>query len=66
MERLPQGTRRLAVQLRTPLGLDLLWNVLTDYDQLSNFIPNLSSSSVVSSRTTVFTLLRLGVSNCWD
>ena len=41
MERLPQGTRRLAVQLRTPLGLDLLWNVLTDYDQLSNFIPNL-------------------------
>ena len=26
MERLPQGVRRLAVQLRTPISVDLLWS----------------------------------------
>ena len=38
MERLPHGTRRLAVQLRTPIKESLLWDVLTDYDKLSEFI----------------------------
>ena len=48
MERLPKGTRRLAVQLRTPISTSLLWAVLTDYDKLSEFIPNLVSSNVLS------------------
>jgi len=48
MERMPQGTRRLAVQLRTPLSVETLWDVLTDYDQLSSFIPNLASSKILS------------------
>ena len=43
MERLPQGTRRLAVQLRTALDPQWLWAVLTDYDNLHRFIPNLAS-----------------------
>ena len=47
MERLPQGVRRLAAQLRTPLEIDELWEVLTDYENLSKFIPNLSSSQLV-------------------
>lgn len=47
MERLPQGTRRLAAQLRTNLPLETLWAVLTDYTNLSSFIPNLSSSELV-------------------
>lgn len=44
MERLPQGARRLAVQLRLPLDPDWLWAVLTDYANLNSFIPNLASS----------------------
>lgn len=44
MERLEQGTRRLAVYLRLPLEPDWLWGVLTDYANLSSFIPNLSRS----------------------
>lgn len=44
MERLPQGTRRLAVQLRLELDPEWLWAVLTDYPNLSHFIPNLASS----------------------
>ena len=44
MERLPQGTRRLAVQLRLPLDPRWIWSVLTDYANLNSFIPNLASS----------------------
>ncbi len=44
MEYLAHGTRRLAVQLRLPLHADCLWSVLTDYPNLSSFIPNLASS----------------------
>ncbi len=44
MERLPQGTRRLAVQLRLAIDPEWLWAVLTDYANLSRYIPNLASS----------------------
>lgn len=44
MERLPQGARRLAVKLRLAIAPACLWKVLTDYDSLHHFIPNLSSS----------------------
>ena len=47
MERLPGGTRRLAVQLKSSIPAELFWNVLTDYAHLSDFIPNLSSSELV-------------------
>jgi len=47
MERLPQGIRRLAVQLRLKLDSLFLWDVLTDYENLSRFIPNLTSSSLL-------------------
>ena len=48
MERLPNGTRRLAALLRTPIQIDSIWKVLTDYDHLSELIPNLASSEVLS------------------
>ena len=44
MERLDQGARRLAVQLRLPLDPQWIWAVLTDYNNLNRYIPNLSSS----------------------
>ena len=47
MERLPQGIRRLAVQLRLNLEPQFLWSVLTDYENLSLFIPNLASSRLL-------------------
>ena len=47
MERLPQGVRRLAVQLRTAIPVSVLWEVLTDYDHLDLFIPNLSTSCLL-------------------
>ena len=44
MERLEQGARRLAVQLRLPLDPQWIWAVLTDYNSLNRYIPNLCSS----------------------
>ena len=41
------GVRRLAAQLLTPVSVDQIWAVLTDYDQLSAFIPNLASSRLL-------------------
>ena len=60
MERLPGGTRRLAVQLRTDLDPQWLWAVLTDYDQLSRFIPNLQTSRLLWRRATVVGLEQEG------
>ena len=48
MERLPNGTRRLAASLRTPIPFTAIWKILTDYDCLSDHIPNLVSSKVIS------------------
>ena len=50
MERLPNGKRRLAVQLRLPTPPEWLWQVLTDYDNLHRFIPNLEHSRVIWRR----------------
>tara|TARA_B100002052_G_scaffold247613_1_gene234100 strand:- start:157 stop:717 length:561 start_codon:yes stop_codon:yes gene_type:complete len=47
IERLPEATRRLAAQLILPVDLDAVWHVLTDYDHLTHFIPNLVSSKVL-------------------
>ena len=60
MERLPGGTRRLAVQLRTDLDPQWLWAVLTDYDQLSRFIPNLQISRLLWRRGNVVGLEQEG------
>jgi ribosome-associated toxin RatA of RatAB toxin-antitoxin module len=60
MERLPQGVRRLAVQLRTALDAQWLWAVLTDYDNLSRFIPNLDSSRLLWRRGCTVGLEQVG------
>ena len=60
MERLPDGTRRLAAILRTPIGIDSIWNILTDYDHLSNHIPNLVSSQVIERKGNRVQLKQVG------
>ena len=60
MERLPHGVRRLAVQLRTPLPSTVLWEVLTDYSRLDEFIPNLVSSQVVFHQDHKIQLKQIG------
>ena len=49
MEKLSDGSRRLAAQLTTTAYFSSLWSVLTDYDRLNLFIPNLLSSKKIFS-----------------
>ena len=60
MERLPQGARRLAAQLRLDLHPDWLWSVLTDYENLQRFIPNLAASRQLWRRGSVVGLEQEG------
>lgn len=60
MERLPMGKRRLAVQLRLAVDPQWLWAVLTDYDNLHRFIPNLASSRQIWRRTNRVAVEQVG------
>ncbi len=63
MEVLPKGTRRLAAQLRTPISFDALWDVLTNYENLHKFIPNLDTSIVESREGDQIILRQVGSQN---
>ena len=60
MEFLPNGARRLAGQLRTETSFDNLWKVLTDYEHLNEFIPNLKSSDLLSRNGNRVRLRQVG------
>ena len=60
MEKLSGGTRRLAAQLTTSASLDSLWNVLTDYDRLNLYIPNLLSSKKIYQKNKNVHLKQVG------
>ena len=60
MERLPQGARRLAAELKSSMPVQLLWEVLTDYENLSRFIPNLSSSELIRRQGQTVRLQQVG------
>jgi ribosome-associated toxin RatA of RatAB toxin-antitoxin module len=60
MEKLPQGGRRLAAQLRLDLHPDWLWTVLTDYENLQRFIPNLALSRQIWRRQNRVCLEQVG------
>ena len=60
MEKLSGGTRRLAAQLTTSASFDSLWNVLTDYDRLNLYIPNLLSSQKIYHKDNNVKLKQVG------
>ncbi len=60
MEKFSGGTRRLAAQLTTSASFDSLWNVLTDYDRLNLYIPNLLSSKKIYQKGNNVHLKQVG------
>ena len=60
MEKLSGGTRRLAAQLTTSATFDSLWAVLTDYDRLNLYIPNLLSSKKIFQKNNNVKLKQIG------
>ena len=60
MEKLSGGTRRLAAQLTTTATLESLWKVLTDYDRLNLYIPNLLLSKKIYQKKNNVHLKQIG------
>ena len=60
MEKLSGGTRRLVAQLTTSASFDSLWKVLTDYDRLNIYIPNLLSSKKIYQKNNTGHLKQVG------
>ena len=60
MEKLSGGARRLAAQLTTTSSFDALWAVLTDYDRLNLFIPNLLTSKLIYKSKNNIHLKQIG------
>ncbi len=60
MEKFSGGTRRLAAQLTTSASFDSLWGVLTDYDRLNLYIPNLLSSKKIFQKGNNVHLKQVG------
>ena len=60
MEKLSGGTRRLAAQLTTSASFDSLWSVVTDYDRLNLYIPNLLSSKKIFQKGNNVHLKQVG------
>ena len=60
MEKLPDGARRLAAQLTTTASFNSLWSVLTDYERLSLFIPNLLLSKELFRKETNIHVKQIG------
>ena len=60
MEKFPGGTRRLAAQLTTTATFESLWNVLTDYDRLNLYIPNLLLSKKIYKKNNNVHLKQIG------
>ena len=60
MEKLSDGARRLAAQLTTTASFSSLWSVLTDYDRLNLFIPNLLSSKKIFRNETNLHVRQVG------
>ena len=60
MEKLSDGARRLAAQLTTTASFDSLWRVLTDYDRLNLYIPNLLSSKKLYKNNNNIHLQQIG------
>ena len=60
MEKFSGGTRRLAAQLSSSGSFDSLWRVLTDYDRLNLYIPNLLSSKKIFQKENNVHLKQVG------
>jgi len=61
-----EGRRRaLEAHIWIPVGVDRLWEVLTDYEGLATFIPNLTRSQVLSRSGNQVRLEQVGAEQFW-
>lgn len=60
IEKLPNNSRRIVSSVAIAAPLDAVWNVLTDYERLSDFIPNLAVSRLLLQSPNYARLFQIG------
>jgi hypothetical protein len=48
VEKAPENSRRIYAGIDIPVGVDVVWNLLTDYANLQNVVPNLTVNEVLA------------------
>ncbi len=62
VERLAEGIR-IELEVTTPVPPTIAWRVLTDFDNMPRFVPNLESSRVVASQGNVLKIEQRGTAH---
>jgi ribosome-associated toxin RatA of RatAB toxin-antitoxin module len=63
-ERVQGRQRRICASIQVPRSVDQVWQVLTDYNGLSDFIPNLSKSRRLDTTDGSIRIEQVGA-QCW-
>ncbi|XP_038708749.1 uncharacterized protein LOC120003750 isoform X1 [Tripterygium wilfordii] len=63
IERLGKRTRRIRAKIAIEASLDTIWDILTDYEKLADFIPGLAVSQLVEKREKFARLYQIGQQN---
>ncbi|PZO58040.1 MAG: cyclase [Phormidesmis priestleyi] len=59
-ERRPEKERRIVASVLIPQPIDLVWKVITDYEHLADFVPNLTSSKLIPNSEGRIRLEQMG------
>lgn len=63
IEKSGKNSRRITAKIEVEAPLDAVWNVLTDYERLADFIPGLAVSQLLERRENGARLLQIGEQN---
>ncbi|XP_050236080.1 uncharacterized protein LOC126686095 [Mercurialis annua] len=63
IEKLGWNSRRIRSKIAINSSLDTIWNVLTDYEKLADFIPGLAVSKLLDKKHNVARLYQVGQQN---
>ena len=59
-EKRPSRERRILASVTIPKPIDQVWNVITDYEHLADFVPNLTSSKLIPNEEGRIRLEQIG------
>ncbi|MEM9008069.1 MAG: SRPBCC family protein [Cyanobacteria bacterium P01_F01_bin.86] len=59
-EKRPSRERRILASVTIPKPIDQVWNVVTDYEHLADFVPNLTSSKLIPNEEGRIRLEQIG------
>lgn len=63
IEKSGKNSRRITAKIEVEAPLDAVWNVLTDYERLADFIPGLAVCQLLERRENGARLLQIGEQN---